>query len=362
LELARRDYYAVLGVRKNASTDDIRKAFRQLAMKYHPDRNPEDVEADNRFREIAEAWDVLGDPEKRERYDRLGPMYTHSGRPPSTEELNEILRDTLSGLLRRRKPDGPGEDLRYTLTLSLEEAARGIERSLTVGRVVRCRDCDGTGDAREGRVPCSACGGSGKSSTRRFFRSECPACDGRGYKPVARCERCHGEKRVSLEETLKIKVPAGVATGQKLKLRAKGNDPVPVPGSAGGAAGDLYVVVNVDDHPLFRRRGVDLLAEVPLTFAEATLGVDLAVPTLDGSTTIKVPPGTPSGKTFRLPGRGLANVDGGGKGDLHVKVVIEVPSTLTDEARKALLTFSERAGATAHPRRATYADAMRARR
>lgn len=360
--MARRDYYVVLGVRKTATTDEIRKSFRQLALKYHPDRNPGDAEAEVRFREVAEAWDVVGDPEKRERYDRLGPMYTHSGRPPNPDELNEMLRDAFGALFRRRRPDGPGEDLRYTLTLSLEEAAKGMERSLTVGRTVRCRDCDGAGDAREGRIPCAACAGTGKAATRRLFRTDCPVCDGRGYKPAARCERCGGERRVPVEDTLKIKVPAGVATGQKLKLKGKGNDPVPVTGTPGGPPGDLYVVVNVDDHALFRRRGPDLLAEVPLTFVEAALGTELPIPTLDGSTTIKIPAGTPSGQTFRLPGRGLPNLDGGGKGDLHVKVVIEVPTSLSDDARKALSSFGERAGPTAHPRRTSYAEAMRARR
>ncbi len=360
--MARRDYYVVLGVRKNATTDEIRKAFRQLALKYHPDRNPGDAEADTRFREAAEAWDVLGDAEKRERYDRLGPMYTHSGRPPNPDELNEMLRDAFGALFRRRRPDGPGEDLRYTLTLTLEEAAKGMERALTVGRSVRCRDCDGAGDAREGRIACAACGGTGKSGTRRLFRTECAVCDGRGYKPAARCARCGGERRVSVEDTLKVKVPGGVATGQKLKLRGKGNDPVPVTGMASGPPGDLYVVVNVDDHPLFRRRGADLLAEVPVTYIEATLGTELPVPTLDGSTTIKIPSGTPSGQTFRLPGRGLPNLEGGGKGDLHVKVVIEIPTSLSDDARKALAAFGERAGVTSHPRRTSYAETMRARR
>lgn len=359
--MARRDYYAVLGVRKNASTEEIRKAFRQLALKYHPDRNQADPDAEARFREVAEAWDVLGDPEKRERYDRMGPLYTPSGRPPSPDELNEMLRDALAGIFRRRRPDGPGDDLRYTFTITLEDAARGMERPLTVARMVRCKECDGAGDAREGRVSCATCGGSGRSPTRRLFRTDCAACDGKGYQPAQRCPRCLGERRVMVEETLKLKVPAGVATGQKLKLKGKGNDAPPVPGTNGGPPGDLYVVVNVDDHPLFRRRGPDLLAEVPITFAEAALGADLPVPTLDGSTTIRVPAGTPSGKSFRLPGRGLPDLEGGGKGDLHIKVTIEVPAQLPDDARAALQSFADRA-AGAHPRRAGYAEAMRGRR
>lgn len=360
--MARPDYYRVLGVKREASTDEIRKAFRGLAMKYHPDRNPGDAEAERRFREAAEAWDVLGDPEKRMRYDRLGPLYTDSGRPPTPDELNEVLRDAFNGLFRRRRPEGPGEDLRYTFTIRLEDAARGLERQFTVGRMVRCRTCDGSGDATEGRTPCQACGGTGKAAQRRLFRTECAVCDGRGYKPTARCERCGGEKRTALEETLKVKVPPGVATGMKLKLRGKGNDPVPERGVSPGAPGDLYVVVNVEDHPLFRRRGPDLLCEVPITYPEAALGGEVVVPTLDGTTTLRVPPGTPSGKTFRLAGRGLPAVDGGGKGDLHVKMVVEIPEALGDDARQALLAYAERAGAAAHPRRAAFADRMRVRR
>lgn len=359
--MARRDYYAVLGVPRTASPDEIRKAFRKLALKHHPDRNPGDAEAERQFREVAEAWDTLGDSEKRARFDRMGPLYTPSGRPPSPEEMNDILRDALGGIFRRRRPEGPGEDLRYTLTLTLEEAARGIERTLTVARTVRCRDCDGSGDAREGRTPCAVCGGSGKAAGRRLFRTACAACDGRGYKPTARCTRCGGERRHPLEETLKVKVPPGVATGQKLKLRGKGNDPEPAVGVAPGAAGDLYVVMNVEEHALFRRRGPDLLCEVPVTYAEASLGGDLVVPTLDGTTTIRVPPGTPSGKSFRLSGRGMP-AEEGGRGDLHIRVVVEVPATLDEGARQALLAYAERVGANGHPQRKAFQDAMRTRR
>lgn len=360
--MPRADYYRVLGVARDASPDEIKKAFRALALKYHPDRNPGDAEAERRFREAAEAWDVLGDPEKRSRYDRLGPLYTDSGRPPTPDELNEVLRDALGGLFRRRRADGPGEDLRYTFTISLEDAARGVERTLTVGRMVRCAPCDGTGDHPEGRERCAACNGTGKSAHRRLFRTECPVCDGRGYKPTRRCERCNGEKRHPVEETLKVKVPPGVATGMKLKLRAKGNDPIPVAGVTPGAPGDLYVIVSVEDHPLFRRRGADLLCDVPITFAEATLGGDVVVPTLDGTTTLRVPPGTPSGKAFRLAGRGLPTLDGGGRGDLHVRMTVEIPEKLPDDARQALLAFAERAGDRAHPLRAAFHERMRARR
>lgn len=355
--MARRDYYEVLGVKKNAGPDELKKAFRTLALKYHPDRNEGNADAELRFREVAEAWDVLGDPEKRSRYDRLGPLFTDSGRPPSPDQVNDMLREAFGGLFRRRRVDAPGEDLTYTLTVTLEDAAKTIDRTLIIQRQVRCVRCVGTGDHPENRMPCASCGGSGKSATRRLFRTECPVCDGKGYKPAARCDRCNGEKRLPTEESLRVKVPAGVATGSKLRLRQKGNDPAPAYGTAGGVTGDLYVLVQVSEHALFKRRGPDLLAEIPVTLAELALGADLVVPTLDGTTTIRVPPGTPSGKSFRLNGRGLPGESG--KGDLHVRVDVETPTELSPDARLGLLAAL---AASTHPRRSEYQSAMKVRR
>jgi molecular chaperone DnaJ len=360
--LPRKDFYAVLGVPRTARTDDIRRAFRKLALEFHPDRNPGDPEADRRFREVAEAWDVLGDAEKRARYDRLGPLYTPDGRPPRPDEMNEILMDAINGILRRKKPGDRGEDLEYTVSLTLEQAAGGGEREISIQRTVRCRPCDGTGASSEGRQTCEACNGTGKSAARRLFRQECARCDGRGWRASGRCEPCRGDGRTVLAETLRVKVPAGVATGQKLKLKGKGNDGLALGGVAPGAPGDLYVLVSIDEHAIFRRRGADLLCEAPLTFAEAVLGTELLVPTLDGrGTTIKIPGGTPSGKSFRLPGRGLPGMNGRGKGDLHVRVLIEVPERLSPEARSALESFAARAGADAHPRRRAWDQAVRGR-
>ncbi len=359
--MARRDYYAILGIPRGAGPDEVKKAFRALAMRWHPDRNPGDAEAERHFREIAEAWDVLGDPEKRARYDRMGPLFTHDGKPPRPEELNEILLDALGGLFGRKKPGDRGDDIRYTLTLSLEEAARGAERTISIQRTISCRDCGATGDAQEGRAPCTDCGGTGRATTRRFLRNDCPFCAGKGYKPAARCPRCNGETRTVADETLKVKIPPGVSTGQKLKLRGKGNDGPGVPGGVPGPAGDLLVLIDVEDHPLFRRRGADLLCEVPVTFVEAALGCDLSVPTLDAVTTIRVPPGTPSGKSFRLPGRGLQSPDGKARGDLHVKLAVEVPPALDEAAKQALLEFSRCAGGECHPQKRAFAEAMGAR-
>lgn len=357
--MARRDYYQVLGVKKDASPEEIKKAFRALALQYHPDRNPDDVDADRRFREVAEAWEVLSDPEQRMRYDRMGPLFRPDGKPPSQDELNAYVSEVLGGLFRRKGQSELGEDLKHTLTVTLEEVSAGAEREITVNRMVKCKRCDTTGaDPEGGRRPCAHCNGSGKSPTRRLLRTDCAQCDGRGFVIVKRCSRCGGEGRHDRPDQLKVKVPPGVATGQKLKIRGKGND------SRGDhMSGDLFVLVNVEDHPLFRRRGDDLLCEVPATFFEAALGADLAVPTLDGNTTIRVPAGTPSGKIFRLAGRGLPNLETPKRrGDLHYKVNVEVPTQLADRERAALRTAAEALGPAAHPERRAWTEAVARRR
>jgi molecular chaperone DnaJ len=346
--MARRDYYNVLGVKKTASQDEIKRAFRTLAMKYHPDRNPEDVEAERRFREVAEAYEVLGDPETRNKYDRMGPFFKPNGGPPTPDELQDFVSDALSGLFGRKAGNRPGEDLKYTLALTLEEVATGIERDVVVARQCRCTRCKGLGaDPDGGRQDCESCGGSGKSATRRWLRQSCARCDGMGFVTTKKCDKCEGEGRHGSEETLKVKVPAGVATGQKLKLRAKGND-----GYGDGQPGDLYVVVNVADHDLFRRRGADLLCELPVNFVEAATGADIKVPTLEGVATVRVPPGTASGQVLRLSGRGLARKKG--RGDLHLQVVIEVPKGLDSAQIEALKHYAGLTGPEAHPLRAAF--------
>lgn len=346
--MARRDYYNVLGVKKTASQDEIKRAFRTLAMKYHPDRNPDDVEADRRFREVAEAYEVLGDPESRAKYDRMGPFFKPNGGPPTPEELQEFVSDALNGLFGRKPGNKPGEDLKYTLALSLEDVAAGIEREVQVARQCKCTRCKGLGaDPEGGREECQACGGSGKSATRRWLRQSCARCDGVGFVTTKKCTKCDGEGRHGSEETLKVKVPPGVATGQKLKLRGKGND-----GHGDGQAGDLYVVINVADHELFRRRGADLLCELPVTYAEAAQGSDVCVPTLEGVATVRVPPGTASGQVLRLSGRGLPRKKG--RGDLHLQVVIEVPRSLDSDQKKALTEYAALLGPQAHPLRAAF--------
>ena len=360
--MPRRDYYAILGVKRSASQDDIKRAFRGLAKEYHPDKNPLDLDAAARFREIVEAYECLSDPTERSRYDKIGPLYRPDGKPPTTDDINNLVQDAVSTLFRRDKADRRGEDLKFQLELRLEEVGSGSERAIEIERLAPCERCKGDGAEPEGgKKTCDACGGSGKSATRRLFRSDCPRCDGRGFTIVARCTQCDGKGREQHKEAIKVKVPAGVATGQKLKVRGKGNV-----GERGGPPGDLLVLVHVADHVLFQRRGADLICDVPLLLQEAALGTELVVPTLDGTTTIRIPPGTPSGKVFRLSGRGLPKLGSGAngksaRGDLHLRTAIEVPASVDPGAKAALESLGTRLGKDAYPMRAAFDAELRKR-
>lgn len=354
--MATRDFYNILGVGRDATPDDIKRAYRSLARRWHPDHN-RGPDAEARFKDITEAYRILSDPDERARYDRLGPLYTADGRPPTPEDLNEVVGSVLGGLFRRRGRE-PGEDLRYTISLTLEEVAQGVEKEIVVPRRVRCRTCGGDG-ARpgDGRETCTVCRGTGKATGPRLFRTECYHCDGRGYTIAHACPTCDGAGLTTVDDALRVRVPAGVATGQKLKLAGKGNAP-----RGSGPEGDLYVIVNVADHALFRRRGEDLVVDLPLTFAELLLGADVEVPTLEGTTTIRVPAGSPPGKVLRLGGRGLPRVGRGDRGDLHLQVVLELPEGIDDTQRQALADWASALQPSAHPRRAVFDRAVEARR
>lgn len=355
--MSHRDLYNVLGVPRNASQDDIKRAYRNLALKWHPDRNPGNDEVVQRFKDITEAYRTLSDPDRRARYDRLGPLYTEDGRPPRPEDVSEVVTGMFGGLFRRRGNE-PGEDLRYTVSVSLEEVASGVEKEIIVPRRVRCRSCGGDGaEPNGGRQTCGACGGSGRSSGPRLFRSECYHCGGKGFTVLKKCATCDGDGRHPTEDTLRVKVPPGVATGTRLKLKGKGDAP-----RGSGADGDLYVVISVADHPVFRRRGDDVLLDVPLTLVEAALGGDVRVPTLEGVTTIRIPPATPAGKILRLGGRGLPRVSAvQERGDLHLQVTIEVPEGLSPEQRELLARFGATMVATQQPRRMAFDHAVKER-
>ena len=354
--MARRDLYAILGISRSAPPDEVKRAYRNLARRYHPDRNQGDEEAARRFREIAEAYETLSNPELRSRYDKLGPLYRPDGRPPTPDEVTDWVTDTLGGMFRKRRPD-QGEDLRYTLSIELESVATGGERTIEIRRSATCRSCTGSGaDPDGGTAACTACDGSGKARGRRVFRTQCPHCNGAGTITVKSCQTCSGGGRVESFEKLSVRIPKGVATGQKLKLSGKGND-----AKAGGETGDLYVIITVVEHRLFQRRGSDLHCVVPIRFSQAVLGGTLEVPTLRGTATIKVPAGTESGKLLRLAGRGLPTMKGGRKGDLHIELEVEIPSKLSDAQETALKELDGILDESAHPRRKAFMENMRSR-
>jgi molecular chaperone DnaJ len=351
-----RDYYTILGVPRDASPEDVKKAFRALAMRYHPDRRPDDLDAERRFKEILEAYDVLSDPEKRRQYDQFGPFFSPAGRPATPEDLNEFLKNTLGGIFRWRSDRKPGGDLVATVHVSLEDVATGAERSVGFARKVRCARCDGQGaDPDGGSRTCTDCGGTGKARGR-LLRTECPRCDGQGKITVKRCERCGGEGRHGSEEQVKVKVPPGVGPGQKLKLAGKGDQP-----AGPGRTGDLIVIVQVDEHPIFRRRGMDLVCDLPLTFPEAALGDVVTVPTLSGETRIRIPPGTPPGKVFRVAGEGLPGLRGHLRGDLHFKVEIVVPEQMDVVQRSTIEALARAVPPSSYARRRSFDEILKRR-
>lgn len=347
--MAKRDYYEVLGVSRGADDAELKKAYRRLAMKYHPDRNPDDKTAEEKFKEANEAYEVLSDPSKRAAYDQYG----HAGVDPQMggmgggfsggASFSDIFGDVFSDFFgggARGSRGGPqrGSDLRYTLELSLEEAVRGTTVTIRVPTLTSCKTCNGSG-AKKGSSPttCSTCGGIGQVRMQQGFFSvqqTCPRCHGSGKMITDPCGDCHGQGRVEEHKTLSVKVPAGVDTGDRIRLSGEGEA-----GTLGGPAGDLYVVVNVREHDIFQRDGRDLYCEVPISFADAALGGELEVPTLDGRVKLKIPEGTQTGKLFRLRGKGVTPVRGGAPGDLMCRVVVETPVKLDKHQRELLEEF-----------------------
>ena len=348
----KRDYYEVLGVDKNASADDIKKAYRQAALKNHPDRNPGDKGAEERFKEASEAYAVLSDPQKRQRYDQFGHAGMEGvGNPFEGFSYNGSLNDILSDLFgdffgggrgaSAGRPGQPprGSDLRYDLTLDFEQAVSGIEKEITVRRPVLCQECNGSG-AKKGTAPvkCTACGGRGEVRVSQGFFAisrTCSACGGTGQVIKEPCPACRGRGKKDSEARLTVKIPAGVDTGTRLRLTGEGE-----PGVRGGIPGDLYVFLNVREHPIFHRQDQDIFCDIPIQFTDAALGAVIQVPTVYGPETLKIPAGTQTGKIFHLRGKGIAALTGFGKGDEHVRVVIETPSKLTPEQKKLLEEFA----------------------
>jgi molecular chaperone DnaJ len=340
--MSKRDYYEVLGVERGVSEAELKKAYRRLAMKHHPDRNPDDKSSEDKFKEANAAYEILSDAGKRAAYDQYG----HAGVDPQmgggggNGNFSDIFGDVFSdffGGARGGSRGGAqrGSDLRYTLELDLEEAVRGTTVTIRVPTLVNCKPCDGSG-AKKGTSPitCTTCGGIGQVRMQQGFFSvqqTCPRCHGNGKMIADPCTSCHGQGRVEEQKTLSVKVPAGVDTGDRIRLTGEGEA-----GSMGGPPGDLYVVVSVREHAIFQRDGKHLYCEVPISIVDAALGGELEVPTLDGRVKLKIPDGTQTGKLFRLRGKGVAPVRGGGAGDLMCKVMVETPVNLDKRQRELL--------------------------
>jgi molecular chaperone DnaJ len=358
--MAKRDYYEILAVERSASDEEIKKAYRKLAIKYHPDKNPGDKSAEESFKEIGEAYEALSDPQKRAAYDQYGhaafdPRMRGGGRGGGFHDPFEIFReafgggggtgsifDELFGGTARRDPTAAerGRDLRYDMEITFEEAAQGTEKEISVSKLDQCQTCKGTGRTSESKVKsCTTCGGRGQIvSSRGIFSiaQTCSRCQGAGRIIENPCRTCQGTGQREQTTKIKIRIPAGVDTGAR--LRSSGNGEA---GARGGPAGDLYVVLHVKPHEIFQRDGDDLICEVPIGFVQATLGADIDVPTLQGKAQIKVPAGTQNGTVFRLKGKGVKSVQGYGHGDLHVRINVEVPTHLNATQKAKLQEFAE---------------------
>ncbi len=331
-----KDYYEILGVSRDASQEEIKKAFRRLARKYHPDLNPGDKEAERRFKEINEAYDILGDPKKRAEYDRYGHAAFEAGGPfegfrarEFTEGFEfgfgDIFSDLFGAGATFREAPLKGADLVTRMTLTLEEAFSGVTRPVTISREVPCQRCGGRG--AEDFTACANCKGTGKLKTRKGFFSisqTCPECGGTGRKAMRICPDCRGKGTILKTETVKVKIPAGVDTGSRVKLKGMGEA-----GRAGGPPGDLHIEIEVLPHPVFKREGDDVYVEVPVTVTEAALGAKIEVPTIDGMAKMTLPPGTQGGQRFRLKGKGFPSPKTGRRGDQYVDVKIVIPKDLS---------------------------------
>ncbi len=366
--MPKRDYYEILGIQRGATAEEVKKAYRQLAVKYHPDKNPGDKTAEEKFKELGEAYEVLSEPQKRAAYDQYGhsafdPRMRagNAGRSGGFHDPFEIFREVFGGggggsifdeLFGggQRDPTGPqrGSDLRYDLEISFEEAVLGCEKEISLTKLDLCETCRGSGaEAGANTNVCAQCGGRGQViSSRGIFSiaQTCPRCEGRGRVVDKPCRTCRGAGRRERTSKVKLRIPGGVDTGAR--LRSLGNGEA---GLRGGSSGDLYVVLHVKAHDIFQREGDDLLCEVPVSFVDAALGADVDVPTLNGQAPIRIPPGTQNGTVFRLKGKGVKNVEGYGHGDLHVRVNIEVPTHLNAAQRQKLQEFAALCDANVNP-------------
>jgi len=359
----KRDYYEVLGVSKGASPEDLKKSYRKLAKQFHPDMNPDNKDAEAKFKEINEAYEILSDSKKRAQYDQFGhaAFDQTAGGPGSggfggfggfDVNINDIFDSFFGGgfgnSTRANKGPKKGQDLRYPLEITFEEAAFGVEKDIDINKLQDCSTCKGTG-AKPGTSAesCKHCGGSGQVQERKQTPfgtvtnvKTCDVCRGEGKIIVNPCPQCSGRGKIRKSAKLRVKIPAGIDDEQMVSLRGEGE-----PGSKGGPPGDLYIVVSVKEHPIFKRDGMDVFCDMPITITQAALGSDIDVPTLDGKVKFHVPEGTQSGTEFRLRQKGIPNVRGGGnRGDQYVKVIVEIPRKLNEKQREILRQFAESSG------------------
>jgi len=380
--VASTDYYEILGVPKNADENEIKKAYRKLAIKYHPDKNPGNSEAEAKFKEVSGAYDVLSNPQKRAQFDQFGHVGGMGGGGGGGSwggfggagiDLEEALRtfmgefgsggsifdEIFGGGSRKRSRSGmPGSDLRYDIEITFEESSKITKKEVNLTRQLTCDSCSGTGAQKgESRSTCSQCGGSGSiNQTQGFFsiRRTCNKCNGEGTMVKNPCSACRGKGRLEKAKKLLITIPAGVSDGMQLKIPGEGEA-----GLRGGAAGDLYVVIHVARHLLFEREDDDILSEVPISFPEAAMGAEITVPLIDGKVKLKIPEGTQSGRVFRLKGKGMPNVHGNEKGDMLIRVVVETPTNLSARAKELLTEFAKATGLEVHPQATSFFENMK---
>lgn len=368
--MAKRDYYEILGVQKGAEEAEIKKAYRRIAMKFHPDRNPDDPKAEEKFKEASEAYEVLSDAEKRKAYDQFGHAGVNSqfgGGQGGADfgSFSDIFSDVFGDIFggaggRGGRRSGPqrGSDLRFDLEMSLEEAVRGTETRIRVPTLVKCEPCNGTGSKAGSKpISCNTCGGGGQVRMQQGFFSvqqTCPNCRGRGTIISDPCTKCHGHGRVEESKTLSVKIPPGVDTGDRIRLSGEGEA-----GPNGGPTGDLYVQVVVREHDIFKRDGRNLYCEIPISIIDAALGGDIEVPTLSGKVKLKVPEETQSGKLFRLRGKGVASVRGGPEGDLLCRVLVETPVNLNKKQRDLLKELQASFDNSNSPKKTGWFDSVR---
>ncbi|HEY6009844.1 MAG TPA: molecular chaperone DnaJ [Nitrospirota bacterium] len=340
-----KDFYELLGVHRNATEAELKRAYRRLAHEHHPDKNPGNKAAEEKFKEISAAYEVLSDPQKRAYYDQYGAAPGTQGAGPGGFGAGMGMGDIFGDIFEEFFGGGrggsratAGDDLRYKLKISFEEAAAGTTAKIRVPRQERCPDCDGLGArSKDGIVTCTSCNGAGQIRMQQGFFSvsrTCSRCKGEGRVITDPCKTCGGRKRIERERTLQVKIPAGVETGNTIRLTGEGEL-----GTFGGPPGDLYVYLTVDAHPLFTREGQDIICEVPISFAQAALGTEIDVPTLSGNAKLKVPAGTQPGHVFRLKGKGFPYLRGQGTGDQLCRVIVEVPSKLTPKQKDLLKEF-----------------------